>query len=76
MDVLLEAYKEAKKKLGWHSKRFKYIIAGRIGKVEIVGIKDNKIYFKYHQAKNPKNLGKFFKRKLNEKAAWLDELQE
>jgi KamA family protein len=64
----------AKKKLNGHSKRFKYIMSHRTGKIEIVGIKDNEIYFKYHQAKNQRDIGKFFKRKLNKKAGWLDEL--
>ncbi len=65
----------AKKKLNGHSKRFKYIMSHRTGKIEIVGIMGNEIYFKYHQAKNPKNIGKFFKRKLNKTAGWLDELE-
>ncbi|GAF98491.1 unnamed protein product, partial [marine sediment metagenome] len=63
-----------KKKLDGHSKRFKYIMAHRTGKIEIIGILDNEIYLKYHQAKNPKNIGKFFRKKLNKKAAWLDDL--
>jgi len=67
--------KEAKKKLNGHSKRFKYIMAHRTGKIEILGILKNEIYLKYHQAKNPKNIGKFFKKKLNKKATWLDDLK-
>ncbi len=66
---------EAKKKLDGHSKRFKYIIAHKTGKIEIIGIMNNYIYFKYHQAKDPRNLGKFFKKKLNKKAGWLDDLK-
>lgn len=66
---------EAKKKLNGHSKRFKYIMSHRTGKVEIVGILGNEIYFKYHQVKNPKNLGRFFKEKLNKTACWLDNLK-
>ena len=46
----------------------------RTGKIEIVGFINDEIYFKYHQAKDPKNHGKFFKRKLKPDAAWLDEL--
>jgi hypothetical protein len=36
----------AKKKLNGHSKRFKYIMSHRTGKIEIVGIKGDYIYFK------------------------------
>jgi KamA family protein len=65
----------AKKQLDGHSKRFKYIMSHKTGKVEIIGIMKNEIYFKYHQAKNSNNIGKFFKRKLNKTAGWLDDLE-
>lgn len=45
------------------------------GKIEIAGIMDDYIYFKYHQAKDSRNIGKFFKRKLNKTAGWLNELE-
>jgi len=65
---------EAKKKLNGHSKRFRYVMSHRTGKIEIVGIMNDEIYLKYNQAENDKNIGKFFKKKLNKKATWLDEL--
>ncbi|MFC1514603.1 KamA family radical SAM protein [Candidatus Omnitrophota bacterium] len=67
---------EAKKLLNGYSKRFKYIMSHETGKVAILGISSKDIYFKYHQAKNPKNTGKFFKRKLNKTAGWLDDLSQ
>lgn len=70
-----EIVENAKKKLNGHSKRFKYIMSHETGKIEIVGIMDDYIYFKYHQAKDPANIGKFFKRKINKTAGWLDELE-
>ncbi|MCK4978941.1 MAG: hypothetical protein KAS62_01025 [Candidatus Delongbacteria bacterium] len=57
-----------------HGKRFKYIMSHKTGKIEILGILDNEIFFKYLQAKDPKNYGKFFKRKLIKTAGWLDDL--
>lgn len=74
---LVKAYKiieEAKKKLDGHSKRFKYIMAHKTGKIEIIGILKGYMYFKYHQAKDSKNLGKFFKKKIKKNAGWLDDL--
>ena len=74
---LYEGYKiieEAKKKLDGHSKRFRYIMSHETGKIEILGVDKNYFYFKYHQAKDTKNLGRFFKKKLNKKASWLDDL--
>jgi KamA family protein len=70
-----EIVENAKKKLNGHSKRFKYVMSHRTGKIEIIGIMGNDIYFKYHQAKDPKNIGKFFKKKLNKTAGWLDDLE-
>lgn len=75
---LYKGYKvieQAKKLMNGHSKRFKYVMSHKKGKIEIVGIKDDRIYFKYHQAKNQNDIGKFFSRKLNKEAGWLDELE-
>ena len=71
----IEIVEKAKKHCNGHSKRFKYIMSHRTGKIEILGIFDNEIYFKYHQAKNRKKLGKIFKRPVNENAAWLDDFK-
>lgn len=64
---------KAKENCSGISKRFKYIMAHRTGKIEILGILNNEVYFKYHQAKDRKNLGMMFKRPVNEHAGWLDD---
>jgi len=66
---------KAKVKCNGHSKRFRYIMSHKSGKIEILGKIEDEIYFKYHQAKNRKNLGKIFSRKLDEKAGWLDDFK-
>ncbi len=66
---------KAKARCNGPSKRFRYIMSHRTGKIQIMGIVDNEVYFKYHQAKNRKNLGKIFKRKINAKAGWLDDFK-
>jgi lysine 2,3-aminomutase len=43
---------KAKARCNGLSKRFRYIMSHRTGKIEIVGIVDNEIYFKNLQAKN------------------------
>jgi len=63
----------AKAKCNGHSKRFKYIMSHRTGKIEILGIMDKQVYFKYHEAKDRENLGFMFKRRIDEKAGWLDD---
>ena len=67
---------EAKAKCNGHSKRFKYVMSHKTGKIEILGIMNGRIYFKYHEAKDRKNLGKMFKRRVEEKAGWLDDFSE
>ena len=71
----IEIIEKAKEHCNGHSKRFRYIMSHRTGKIEILGIFDDEIYFKYHQAKNRKKLGKIFKRPVNENAGWLDDLK-
>jgi len=64
---------EAKANCNGLSKRFKYIMSHKTGKIEILGIMDDEIYFKYHEAKDKKNLGVMFKRQVDERAGWLDD---
>ncbi|MDG6221916.1 MAG: KamA family radical SAM protein [Candidatus Bathyarchaeota archaeon] len=64
---------EAKKQCNGHSKRFKYIMSHRTGKIEILGIFGNEMYFKYHEAKERKKLGKIFNRPVDEKTGWLND---
>ena len=58
------------------SKRFRYAMSHEKGKVEIIGIIGNEMYFKHQQAKDPADANLFFKRKVNDEAGWLDELEE
>lgn len=67
--------KETQNMLDGHAKRFRYIMSHKTGKIEIVGIIGNEIYLKYHQSRDPKDAGKFFKKKINKKATWLDDLK-
>jgi KamA family protein len=67
---------KAKAHCNGHSKRFKFIMSHRNGKIEILGILKNEIYFKYHQAKNRKNLGKIFKKTVDYHAGWLDDFRD
>lgn len=67
---------KAKARCNGFSKRFKYIMSHVTGKIEILGIMKDEIFFKYHEAKNRVNLGKVFKVRLNETAGWLDDFDE
>ncbi len=71
----VQIVEQAKATCNGHSKRFKYIMSHITGKIEILGIMNGEIYFKYHEAKNRENLGVIFKRKVDEKAGWLDDFK-
>ena len=45
----IEIVEKAKAHCNGHSKRFKFIMSHRTGKIEILGISEGKIYFKYQQ---------------------------
>jgi hypothetical protein len=45
------------------------------GKVEILTVLSGEIYFRYHQARDRRNLGMSFKCKLKPDAGWLDDLE-
>ncbi len=64
----------AKRMLNGVSKRFRYIMSHRTGKIEIVGIQGKRVYLRYHEARDPKNQGKFFSKIITANAGWLDEL--
>jgi KamA family protein len=65
---------EAKRRLSGLSKRFRYVMSHRSGKIEVVAISNDEIFLKYHQARDPQNLGRFFRRRISGDAGWLDEL--
>jgi lysine 2,3-aminomutase len=66
---------KAKANCNGHSKRFKYVMSHITGKIEILGIMNGEIYFKYHEAKNREKLGVMFKRKVDKEAGWLDDFE-
>jgi KamA family protein len=70
----LKVVEGAKKTLDGHSKRFKYCMSHYTGKVEILGIEGDQIYMRYNQARYVKDRSRFFSKKVNSKAAWLDDL--
>lgn len=66
-----EIVEAAKTMLNGHSKRFRFIMSHKKGKIEIVGRKGDVLFFKFHQARDPRNIGKFFSREVHPQAGWL-----
>lgn len=73
--TLLSSYKlieATREKLDGMSKRFRLIMSHPRGKIEIVGTTEDKMIFRFHQAKDPSDHDKLFIRKIDESAQWLD----
>ena len=68
-------FQQALKRGSGLSRRARFCMSHETGKVEVVGIDDEHIYLRYHQAKDLDDLGRFFVRQRDDKAYWLDQLQ-
>lgn len=66
-----EIIEEAKTHLSGMDKSFKYVMSHNTGKIEILGIYEGKVLFKYHQTKHEKDKGRMFQLGLNDNQAWL-----
>jgi KamA family protein/D-alanine--D-alanine ligase len=57
------------------AKTYRYVMSHYTGKIEILGIsEDNHLWMRYHQARNPQEVGAIFSRPYAEDACWLDDL--
>jgi KamA family protein len=65
----------AKAMLDGYSKRFRYVMSHRDGKISLAGTDDRYFYLRFHQARDPHNSGRFFRRRIDPAACWLDELE-
>ena len=63
---------KAKAMQSGHGKCFKYVLSHEKGKIEILGYLDDKMLFKFHQAKKPEDLGRIFLKELEPGQAWLE----
>ncbi|MDO5844101.1 MAG: KamA family radical SAM protein [Methanocorpusculum sp.] len=67
-----EIIENTKRLLDGQEKAFRYIMSHVTGKIEIIGCLPNeKVLFKYHQAKDRKRLSKIFAREISPEQCWL-----
>lgn len=69
--AIVEAAKGRTSGLG---KRVKYVMSHASGKIEVIGVQNDLIYLKYHQARRPEDQGRMLICRLTEGAGWFDEL--
>lgn len=63
---------EAKKMLNGQGKGFRYCMSHPTGKIEILGLLDDELILKYHQAKDINDHDRLFKVKVSDDQGWLD----
>lgn len=54
--------------------RVRFAMSHETGKIEVAGVDDDNIYFRYHRARNAANRGQFFVCQRDDDAYWLDQL--
>lgn len=69
-----EIVEQAKRKLNGLSKRFRFVMSHRLGKIEILGLTGDEMLFKYHEALHSKDQGRVFTRRIDPEAGWLDDM--
>ena len=57
------------------ARRARFCMSHETGKVEIVGLDDEHLYLRYHQAKYARDLSRFFICRRDDRAYWLDQLE-
>jgi KamA family protein len=69
-----ETIEEAKMLVSGLAKRARYVMSHDLGKIEMVGLSDRYLYFRFHRARFPEDEGRFMVFHRDDDAFWLDEL--
>jgi len=63
---------QVRNRLDGLSKRFRFIMSHKTGKIEILGRNGNQMFFKYHQAKEPALAGRIFSKEVDLDEGWFN----
>lgn len=72
----LEIFEKARMKCSGLGKRARFVISHAVGKIEVLGMTGDLIFFKYHRAANPEEKARFVVFHRNPEAYWLDAYDE
>lgn len=72
----LAIFEAARTRTSGLAKRVRYMMSHRTGKIEICGMTEKHIFFKYHSAAKRENNGRMLVFERNPEAAWLDDYTE
>jgi lysine 2,3-aminomutase len=57
------------------ARRARFVMSHASGKVEVLAIDDRRVYLRYQQARRAEDAGRFFVRRRDDAAYWLDQLE-
>lgn len=66
----------AKAQVSGLAKRARFVISHATGKIEVAGLTDEYVFFKYHQAADPERIGAVMVFRRNPEALWFDDYTE
>ncbi len=66
-------YEQAKSRCSGLARRSVFAMSHRTGKIAVVGLDDEHVYFKYHQAARREDIGKFMVYRRCPEAVWFDD---
>jgi lysine 2,3-aminomutase len=66
-------FEQAKMQCSGLAKRARFVMSHATGKIEVIGIDDRNVYFKYHQAATFEDIGKVMSFSRNPDALWFDD---
>ena len=72
----LEIFEQARMKCSGLAKRARYVMSHTTGKIEILGMTDEHIFFRYHRSADPEMKARIMVFRRNPEAYWFDDYQE
>jgi KamA family protein len=69
-----QLFDEARRRCSGLSRRVRYAMSHATGKIEVLGVDDERIYLRYHRARDPENESRILVRARDDEAYWLDDL--
>ena len=70
-----ELFCEATNRGSGLARRARYAMSHETGKIQILAVDEDRVYMKYHEAKDPARLGRFMIFERDDEAYWLDQLK-
>ena len=71
-----EIFEQAKAQVSGLAKRARFVMSHRSGKIEVVGLADDRVYFRYLRAADETDSGRFLVARRNPDAFWFDDYEE